>query len=99
MMEARAVSDQTETRRLDDLTIDGDIFKVLVNDEGQYSLWPGAQPAPDGWMEACPPAPKAEALAYVEAHWTDMRPASLREAMARDAAERSTVQPARVDDT
>lgn len=72
--------------RADDVTIDGDVMVVLVNAEGQYSLWPAAADVPDGWTLVHSAASRADCLAYVEAHWTDMRPASLREAMARDAA-------------
>ncbi|MER6912755.1 MbtH family protein [Streptomyces sp. NPDC000594] len=50
---------------------------VLVNDEGQYSLWPTRTPVPDGWRTVCGPAPRPHCLAYVEEHWTDMRPQSL----------------------
>jgi hypothetical protein len=37
-------------KRLDDYTIDGDVHKVLINDEGQYSIWPAGQKFPR-WME------------------------------------------------
>ncbi|MGW0389333.1 MbtH family protein [Streptomyces sp. NPDC003042] len=57
-------------------------FLVLVNDEGQHSLWPAFAQRPDGWTVALPEGPREAALAYVEEHWTDMRPASLREAAA-----------------
>lgn len=75
-----------ETRRVDDLTIDGEVFRVLANDEGQYSLWPAAKAVPEGWTSVGPVGPKADCLAYVEANWTDMRPCNLREAMTTDAA-------------
>ncbi|MEU7134349.1 MbtH family protein [Streptomyces sp. NPDC046261] len=55
-------------------------FLVLVNDEGQHSLWPAFAPRPDGWTVALDASPREEAVAYVEANWTDMRPRSLREA-------------------
>ncbi len=61
----------------DNQSIDGDSFVVLLNGEGQHSLWPAGKAAPDGWSVAHPPASKAECLAFVEAEWTDMRPASL----------------------
>ncbi len=79
----------TTSAPLDDMSIDGDRFIVLINAEWQYSLWPAGGTVPDGWTLAHPRASKAECLAYVEAHWTDMRPLSLRQAMAKDAAERS----------
>jgi MbtH protein len=52
-------------------------FLVLVNGEGQHSLWPAGIRVPTGWRIASGPGPRAQCLAYVEAHWTDMRPASV----------------------
>ncbi|NGO70811.1 MbtH family NRPS accessory protein [Streptomyces boncukensis] len=52
-------------------------YSVLVNDEGQHSLWPAFAEVPDGWTVAHGPAARQECLDYVETHWTDMRPASL----------------------
>ncbi|SMF36054.1 MbtH protein [Tistlia consotensis] len=66
---------------VDDITIDGEVFVVLINDEEQYSLWPAGKEVPAGWQRVHGPAAKPECLAYVEEHWTDMRPKSLREAM------------------
>lgn len=68
-------------------------FLVLVNAEGQHSLWPVFADVPAGWTVvfgapdeegAEPGADRAAALEYVEQHWTDMRPRSLAERM--DAA-------------
>lgn len=67
--------------RLDDITIDGDIFRVLRNDEDQYSIWPAGLDVPAGWEVVGEPAPKADCLKTIESLWTDMRPRSLREAM------------------
>jgi D-alanine--poly(phosphoribitol) ligase subunit 1 len=52
-------------------------FLVLINDEGQYSLWPVFADVPSGWTTAAGPAPRTECLEYVAEHWTDMRPRSL----------------------
>lgn len=53
-------------------------FLVLINDERQYSLWPAAVPTiAQGWQVVHGPASRTESLAYIEKHWTDMRPASL----------------------
>ncbi|MFF8275872.1 MbtH family protein [Streptomyces lateritius] len=52
-------------------------FLVLVNDEGQHSLWPSSQAVPDGWRSVLGPVGRSEALAHVEANWTDLRPKSL----------------------
>jgi MbtH protein len=63
------------------------IYRVVVNHEDQYSIWPTYKELPLGWSEGGPAGPKAECLAYIEKVWTDMRPLSLRNAMARDANE------------
>ena len=58
-------------------------FLVLVNDEEQHSLWPTFADVPARWQKAFGEASRAECLAYVEEHWTDIRPKSLREALGR----------------
>lgn len=55
-------------------------FSVLVNDEGQYSLWPVFRPVPAAWSVALGPTSRAECLAYVERVWTELRPAVSRPA-------------------
>ena len=70
-------------QQFDNRSIDGEAFVVLLNREGQYSLWPAAKLIPDGWTRAHPPASKAECLAFVEAEWTDTRPRSLAAAPKR----------------
>jgi MbtH protein len=57
------------------------VFKVLVNHEEQYSLWPADLSVPGGWKETGQKGSKAECDEYVNRVWTDMRPKSLREAM------------------
>ena len=58
-------------------------FLVVVNDEDQHSLWPAYADVPAGWRKVFDEASRAESLAYVEEHWTDIRPKSLREALDR----------------
>jgi uncharacterized protein YbdZ (MbtH family) len=58
-------------------------FLVVVNDEDQHSLWPTFADVPAGWGKVFGEASRAACLAYVEEHWTDIRPKSLREAMGR----------------
>ncbi|MFD5245855.1 MbtH family protein [Amycolatopsis sp. NPDC058340] len=55
---------------------DGSFF-VLVNDEGQHSLWPAFAEVPAGWTTVHGEAGREECLAYVEENWTDLRPKSL----------------------
>ncbi|CAM5242581.1 MbtH family protein OS=Streptomyces tendae OX=1932 GN=GUR47_06025 PE=4 SV=1 [Streptomyces tendae] len=59
-------------------------FQVVVNDEDQHSLWPTFSDVPAGWRAVFGPAGRAECLEYVEQNWTDLRPKSLRAAMAAE---------------
>lgn len=52
-------------------------FVVLVNAEGQYSLWPARSPVPGGWDVAREADSRQNCLDFINASWTDMRPASL----------------------
>lgn len=56
-------------------------FLVLINEEGQYSLWPSFAEVPAGWTIAHPEDGRQACLDYIEQHWTDMRPRSLIKAM------------------
>lgn len=58
-------------------------FLVLVNDEGQYSLWPAFAEKPEGWTIAHEEGSRRECLEFIEETWTDMRPKSLVEEMDR----------------
>ncbi|HEY5834901.1 MbtH family protein [Streptomyces sp.] len=55
-------------------------FSVLVNAEGQHSLWPDFVPVPAGWEVIHGPAARQECVEFVERSWTDMRPRTLTEA-------------------
>lgn len=57
-------------------------FLVLVNGEDQHSLWPSFAPVPNGWRQVFGEDTKEACLNYVETHWTDLRPRSLRESLA-----------------
>jgi MbtH protein len=57
------------------------VYLVLVNAERQHSLWPAAIAVPPGWTTAHGEDTRQACLDYVEAHWTDLRPASLVAAM------------------
>jgi MbtH protein len=56
-------------------------YHVLINDEGQYSLWPSFKAVPPGWSIVLESGARAACLAYINQHWTDMRPNSLIERM------------------
>jgi len=60
------------------------IYVVLINDEGQYSLWPNDIRIPAGWSIVHPPDQRKTCLDFINENWTDMRPKSLIEAMNRE---------------
>jgi MbtH protein len=57
---------------------DTTIYKVVVNHEEQYSIWPSRKEIPAGWKDVGKEGLKADCLAYIKEVWTDMRPLSLR---------------------
>jgi MbtH protein len=61
------------------------VFHVLVNAEGQHSLWPAFREVPEGWTIVKNSDTRAACLEYVEKNWTDLRPKSLIERMAKQA--------------
>lgn len=65
----------------DDEQDDQTIYKVVLNHEEQYSIWPAERENAPGWRDAGQTGTKAECLAYIERVWTDMRPLSLRRGM------------------
>lgn len=67
---------------------DTTIYKVVLNHEEQYSIWPADRENALGWRDAGKSGTKAECLAHIKEVWTDMRPLSLRKRM-DDTARRS----------
>ena len=65
----------------DDQPDDHITYKVVLNHEEQYSIWPVDRENAPGWRDAGQAGTKAECLAYIERVWTDMRPLSLRRHM------------------
>ncbi len=60
---------------------DATIYRVVVNYEEQYSIWPVDREIPLGWRDAGKQGSKQECLDYIKEVWTDMRPLSLRKKM------------------
>jgi MbtH protein len=63
---------------------DNIIYKVVMNHEEQYSIWPADKENALGWQDVGKSGLKAECLAYIKEVWTDMRPVSLRKQMAEE---------------
>ena len=72
---------------------DDTIYRVVVNHEEQYSIWPDFKDVPAGWREVGRTGPKSECLEYIKEVWTDMRPLSLRRQMEADATARASAPP------
>jgi MbtH protein len=60
---------------------DKTVYKVVVNHEEQYSIWPVSRENPLGWTDAGRTGTKEECLGWIKEVWTDMRPLSLRKRM------------------
>jgi MbtH protein len=63
-------------------------YLVLVNAEGQHSLWPTFVEIPEGWGKVFGEADRQACLEFIEKSWVDMRPKSLIDAMENDARSR-----------
>lgn len=66
---------------------DTTIYKVVVNHEEQYSIWPADRESPLGWRDTDKNGLKQECLEYIKQVWTDMRPLSLRKKMEETAGQ------------
>ncbi len=66
---------------------DHTVYRVVINHEEQYSIWPADRENPLGWKDAGKKGNKQQCLDYIEEVWTDMRPLSLRKKMEEMEAE------------
>ncbi|HEX6098999.1 MAG TPA: MbtH family protein [Thermoanaerobaculia bacterium] len=55
-------------------------YRVVRNEEGQYSIWPADRENPAGWTDGGFQGSKQESLAYIREVWTDRRPTRLTDA-------------------
>jgi MbtH protein len=65
----------------DDEKEDTTVYKVVLNHEEQYSIWPAERENAPGWRDEGKRGTKQECLAHIKEVWTDMRPLSLRKRM------------------
>ena len=49
---------------------------VVINELGQYSIWPDGVETPRGWRATGRTGTTEECLAWIAEHWTDLRPRS-----------------------
>ena len=59
----------------------GAAYRVVINHEEQYAIWPADREPPEGWDATGEPCTRARCRAYILEVWTDMRPLSLRKTM------------------
>ena len=64
------------------------LYKVVVNHEEQYSIWPAERDNAPGWRDEGKTGTKQDCLGHIRAVWTDMRPLSLRKHMEKLESER-----------
>jgi MbtH protein len=64
----------------DHVNDDTTLYAVVVNHEGQYSIWTNGWAIPDGWHATGFTGTRADCLAHIDEVWTDMRPVSVRSA-------------------
>ncbi|MFD4631069.1 MbtH family protein [Streptomyces sp. NPDC058284] len=68
-------------------------YRVVANDEEQFSIWPLGREVPAGWRDMGVSGPEKRCLEHIAEVWTDLRPLSLRRDMAAEAADRSPALP------
>jgi MbtH protein len=61
-------------------------YRVVLNDEEQYSIWLADRPVPAGWRAEGTEGTRPECLDHIDRVWTDMRPKSLRLRMQAEIA-------------
>ncbi|WP_285769408.1 MbtH family protein [Peribacillus sp. SI8-4] len=54
------------------------IYNVLINEEGQHSLWPAFLDIPRGWSVIYREESRQDCLEYINTNWTDLQPKSLK---------------------
>jgi len=57
---------------------DGTSYRVVINHEEQYSIWPAKMRLPKGWKSTRTKGSLDKCQAHIEGVWTDMRPLSTR---------------------
>ena len=60
-------------------------YKVVLNDEGQYSIWPAMRENALGWQDEGTVGSREQCLAHIETVWVDLLPRSLRRAMSKES--------------
>ncbi len=67
-------------------------FRVVINQEEQYAIWPTFKEVPNGWTQVGQEGTKDSCLTYISEHWQDMRPKSLRDALEQGTDHQTSAQ-------
>lgn len=51
-------------------------FLVLVNQQGEHSLWPTFAAEPMGWLRVHGPDSRSACMEWVDSHWTALQNAA-----------------------
>jgi MbtH protein len=62
---------------VDDTDVDERRYEIVINDEGQYSMWLADRPVPEGWKPIGVGGTITECSAEIDNLWSDLRPQSL----------------------
>ena len=54
------------------------LYRIVVNPEDQYSIWPAHRSNPIGWSDTGDNGTRAQCLERIRQIWKDMRPLSVR---------------------
>ncbi|MBO4207988.1 MbtH family protein [Micromonospora echinofusca] len=60
---------------------DDAVYRVVRNDEEQFSIWRADRDLPTGWYAEGTSGSRQDCLDHIGQIWTDLRPASLRRRM------------------
>ena len=52
-------------------------YKIVINHEEQYSLWPADKKNPSGWRDVGKQGEKQEMMRYIDKKWPGMQPLRL----------------------
>ena len=66
-------------------------YKVIINHEEQYIIWPQNQATPRGWSTTKVKGNLMKCQKYINGVWTDMRPLSVQKSYAKGGAEYQVV--------
>ncbi|MEL6553022.1 MAG: MbtH family NRPS accessory protein [Cyanobacteria bacterium J06621_11] len=59
------------------------IYRVVINNQGRYSIWPEYKEIPWGWQAEGKIGSRQNCLDHISQIWTDMHPLSLQKLVSK----------------